>query len=116
LQKPAISFRRNIKENNTSSQISRWSTENNNPPQFITLKLHRVSIVKGIKFGKYEKAHVCNIKKFRIYAGIDPGSLMQVFEGGLRNDSVPETFELRHKTHDNLLIPSLYLKIVPLLR
>lgn len=54
---------------------------NSTPTQFIMLKLSRPSIVKYIKFGKYEKSHVCNLKKFRIMGGMELNNLCQMFEG-----------------------------------
>ncbi|XP_013106897.1 muskelin [Stomoxys calcitrans] len=99
-----------------SDQSSRWSAHNNNPPQFLTLKLRRPAIVKKIKFGKFEKSHVCNIKKFRIYGGLDEEHMVLLLEGGLRNDHIPETFSLRCVAKDvSTSLPILYLKIVPLL-
>ncbi|XP_037825080.1 muskelin isoform X1 [Lucilia sericata] len=96
-----------------TDQSSRWSAFNNNPPQYLTLKLRRPAIVRKIKFGKFEKSHVCNIKKFRIYGGLDEERMVLLLEGGLRNDHIPETFSLRSEITSNL--PIMYLKIVPLL-
>lgn len=45
------------------------------------LQLAKPAIVKYIKFGKYEKPHVCNLKKFRIMGGMDVNNLCQMFEG-----------------------------------
>lgn len=45
------------------------------------LKLSKPSIVKYIKFGKYEKPHVCNLKKFRVKGGMDVNNLLEMFEG-----------------------------------
>ncbi|XP_073845147.1 muskelin 1 [Musca autumnalis] len=99
-----------------SDQSSRWSAHNNNPPQYLTLKLRRPAIVKKIKFGKFEKSHVCNIKKFRIYGGLDEEHMVLLLEGGLRNDHIPETFNLRCVAKDaTTSLPILYIKIVPLL-
>lgn len=44
------------------------------------LKLHQPSIVKTITFGKYEKAHVCNIRKFKIYGGLELQNMMELLE------------------------------------
>ncbi|KAH8375385.1 hypothetical protein KR200_002878 [Drosophila serrata] len=99
-----------------NDQTSRWSAYTNSPPQFLTLKLRRPAIVKKIKFGKFEKSHVCNIKKFRVYGGLEDEHMVLLLEGGLKNDNVPEVFNLRYLTEDGAEnLPILYLKIVPLL-
>lgn len=72
---------RNIREDCPSSQVSRWSSNTNTPPQFLTLKLQRPAIVKKIKFGKYEKTHVCNLRKFKVVGGLDDEHMITLFEG-----------------------------------
>uniref|UniRef100_A0A1B0CC51 Muskelin N-terminal domain-containing protein n=2 Tax=Lutzomyia longipalpis TaxID=7200 RepID=A0A1B0CC51_LUTLO len=105
----------NIREDCPSNQTSRWSSNTNSPPQFLTLKLQRPAIVKTIKFGKYEKTHVCNLRKFKIFGGLEEEHMVLLFEGGLKNDSVPETFTLRHTTDSGELLPVLFIQIMPLL-
>ncbi|XP_055319183.1 muskelin isoform X1 [Sitodiplosis mosellana] len=105
----------NIREDCPSNQVSRWSSNTNTPPQFLTLKLQRPAIVKKIKFGKYEKTHVCNLRKFKVIGGLEEEHMLLLFEGGLRNDSIPETFDLRHKTDSGELMPLMYISIIPLL-
>ena len=61
--------------NNPTDQLSRWFTDSNTPHQYIVLKLNTPSIVESIKFGKYIKAHVSDLKKFRIYGGTDDKNL-----------------------------------------
>lgn len=46
--------------------------------QFLILKLQYPSVVKTITFGKYEKTHVCNIKKFKVYGGLEPENMMEL--------------------------------------
>ncbi|ALC41608.1 muskelin, partial [Drosophila busckii] len=99
-----------------NDQTSRWSAYTNSPPQYLTLKLKRPAIVKKIKFGKFEKSHVCNIKKFRVFGGLEDEHMVLLLEGGLKNDNIPEVFNLRCMTEDGTEnLPILYLKIVPLL-
>lgn len=74
-------YSRNILVDCPSDQASRWSAFSNNPPQFLTLKLRRPALVYKIKFGKFEKSHVCNIKKFRIYGGLVESSMILILEG-----------------------------------
>lgn len=76
-----FSFDRNIREDCPSNQVSRWSSYSNTPPQFLTLKLHRPAIVKKIKFGKYEKTHVCNLRKFKVVGGLEEEHMVLLFEG-----------------------------------
>uniref|UniRef100_A0A2M4BCX4 Putative muskelin n=2 Tax=Anopheles marajoara TaxID=58244 RepID=A0A2M4BCX4_9DIPT len=105
----------NIREDNPANQTSRWSSNTNTPPQFLILKLERPAIVTRIKFGKYEKTHVCNLRKLKILGGLEEDRMMLLFEGGLRNDSIPETFNLKHRTNSGELLPIKYIQIVPLL-
>ncbi|XP_001361411.1 muskelin isoform X1 [Drosophila pseudoobscura] len=106
----------NILVDTPNDQTSRWSAYTNIPPQFLTLKLRRPAIVKKIKFGKFEKSHVCNIKKFRVFGGLEDEHMVLLLEGGLKNDNIPEVFNLRCMTEDGSEnLPVLYLKIVPLL-
>lgn len=103
----------NILVNNPKDQTSRWSSDSNNPPQFITIKLAKHSVVKYITFGKYEKTHVCNLKKFKVFGGLQDDKMIELLESGLKNDSIPETFELRHTVGDRPF-PCRYIKILPL--
>lgn len=104
----------NILVDRPSDQSSRWSSGNNASPQFLTLKLERLAIVKTVTFGKFEKSHVCNLKKFKIYGGVEEENLMELLEGGLKNDNEYETFLLKHTIEGNLF-PCRFLKVVPLL-
>lgn len=106
-------FSRHIKEDKLNDQSSRWSSDSNNPPQFITLKLDKHSIVENIQFGKFEKTHVCNLKRFKVCGGLTDECSMELLASGLKNDSVSETFELRHTVGDGAF-PCRYIKIVPL--
>lgn len=72
---------RNIREDCPSNQTSRWSSNTNSPPQFLTLRLKRPSVVSSIKFGKHEKTHVCNLKKFKIFGGLEEDHMALLFEG-----------------------------------
>eukprot|EP00095_Tigriopus_kingsejongensis_P008585 maker-scaffold446_size168061-snap-gene-0.25 protein:Tk08585 transcript:maker-scaffold446_size168061-snap-gene-0.25-mRNA-1 annotation:"muskelin isoform x1" len=94
-------------------QSSRWSSDSNSPPQFLVLELPQPSIVSAITFGKFEKTHVCNLKRFKVWAGLDPERLIEVLDSGLKNDTSQETFRLRHVVHGQFF-PSKFLKIVPL--
>jgi muskelin len=71
------------------------------------------SIVHTITFGKYEKMHVCNVKKFEIYGGLEESGMLKLCEGDLRNDSTPETFPLRTMVGGKVF-PVKFIKIVPI--
>ena len=61
---------RNILEDKPNDQSSRWSSDTSTPPQYLILKIEpRPAIVTSISFGKYEKAHVCNLKRFKVFGG-----------------------------------------------
>lgn len=103
----------NIQEDKPADQSSRWSSDTNNPPQFLTLKLSKFAIVHTITFGKYEKTHVCNLKKFKIFGGLEEDSMLELLEGGLKNDSKPECFMVRYKVGGKPFACR-YIKIVPI--
>ncbi|KAI9001723.1 Muskelin N-terminus-domain-containing protein [Gaertneriomyces semiglobifer] len=105
---------KNIMINKPQDQSSRWSSGSNNQMQYITLKLDKLSIVHTITFGKYHKVHVCNLKEFKVFGGLTPNNMIELLHSGLRNDSEPETFSLKHKANE-VVFPCLYIKIVPLL-
>jgi hypothetical protein len=50
-----------------------------------------------ITFGKFHKAHPCNLREFKIYGGLSPNlsQMSLLYQGGLKNDSIPETFDLK---------------------
>ncbi len=48
--------------------------------QYLTLKLERPAIVETIRFGKYEKTHVCNLKKFKVYGGLTDENMIELLE------------------------------------
>ena len=63
--------------------------------QYLLLKLDKMSIVDTITFGKYHKVHVCNLKEFKVFGGLDQSNLTELLHCGLRNDSEMETFQLK---------------------
>ncbi|RXG52076.1 Muskelin [Armadillidium vulgare] len=102
-----------IYTDNPHDQTSRWSSDSSEFPQYLILKLSQPSIVKTITFGKYEKAHVCNLKKFCVYGGLTEDNMVLLLESGLKNNSIPEVFNLRHTIGCNKF-PVRYIKIMPL--
>ncbi|PFX17036.1 Muskelin [Stylophora pistillata] len=81
---------------------------------FLILKLEKPAIVMTITFGKYEKTHVCNLRKFKIYGGLNDEHMTELLQSGLRNDHNKEAFELQHEL-DGKMFPCQYIKIVPIM-
>ncbi|KAJ1734328.1 hypothetical protein LPJ61_001130, partial [Coemansia biformis] len=104
----------NILVDRPHDQASRWSTNANNHRQFITLRLERPALVRSIRFGKYYKTHVCNLKEFKVFGGMSEDSMVELLYSGLRNDSEAETISVRQKLHGHY-IPCQFIKIQPLL-
>ena len=47
-------------------------------PQFVTIKLDKPAVVGTITFGKYHKGHVCNLREFKVYAGLSPDTMVEI--------------------------------------
>ncbi|KAJ3377243.1 Muskelin 1, intracellular mediator containing kelch motif, partial [Entophlyctis sp. JEL0112] len=103
---------RHVLVNKPTDQSSRWSSGSNNQVQYLTLKLDKIAVVQTITFGKYHKVHVCNLKEFKVYGGLTLNNMTELLHSGLRNDSEPETFSLKHKVND-VVFPCQYIKIAP---
>lgn len=68
-------------DNKPSDQASRWSSDTNTPTQFVVLKLEdRPAVVSHITFGKFEKTHVCNLKRFKVFVGTDTNNMIEVID------------------------------------
>lgn len=44
------------------------------------LQLENTAVLGSIKFGKYEKTHVCNLKRFKVFAGLTESDMIEVLE------------------------------------
>lgn len=78
-----------------------------------------------ITFGKYEKTHSCNLKHFKVFGMVIPetdqadadfaneNNTLLLIDSGLKNDTISETFRLKHVVNDHFL-PISYVKITPL--
>jgi hypothetical protein len=102
-----------------SSSIKSSSGPSSGDKQFIILHLDKLSILRKIYFGKYHKAHPCNLKDFKVYGSQstkDPNSnaWVRILRGGLRNDSQSEFFETRWTTSEGVPFPVRFVKLVPL--
>ncbi|PWN26502.1 hypothetical protein BDZ90DRAFT_233131 [Jaminaea rosea] len=89
-----------------------------NGKQYIILKLSQLAVAKSILFGKFHKAHPCNLRDFKVYGGPSPdpnsGLWMRLLRAGLRNDAQPEEFALKWCDADGMPVPIRYIKVVPL--
>ncbi|KAJ7772726.1 Muskelin N-terminus-domain-containing protein [Mycena maculata] len=107
----------NILVENPTEQASRWSAgpvPETGTPQWLLLRLDSLAVVQSITFGKFANVHPCNMKDFKILAGPSEDTLTEVLHSNLRNDTQPETFELKHVNDKGILTPFRYVKIMPL--
>ncbi|KAJ2110218.1 Muskelin 1, intracellular mediator containing kelch motif, partial [Coemansia sp. RSA 921] len=70
--------------------------------------------VGSIKFGKFYKTHVCNLKEFKVFGGMTQDNMVELLYSGLRNDSEAETISIRQRLNGHY-IPCQFIKIQPLL-
>ena len=54
------------------------------------------------------------MKEFKICVGLTKDRMTEVLSSTLKDDSVPETFALRHTNNAGVSFPTRYLKIVPI--
>ncbi|KAG1589594.1 hypothetical protein G6F47_010306 [Rhizopus delemar] len=109
-------YPQNIAMNSPTEQSSRWSSGSHDQSQYVTLKLEKPVVACQILFGKFHRPHVCNLKEFKIFGGLDPNNLNEILHDGtysLNNDTETETFPLRY-TYDNMVFPIQYIKISPI--
>ncbi|KAJ1967101.1 hypothetical protein IWQ62_002060 [Dispira parvispora] len=106
----------NIKVNQPVSGRSRWSSEFNDQRQYLILKLERPSLLHSITLGKFSRKHVCNLKEFRVLAAPAENQWIEVLHLGVRDNSEPETFTVRHTLqHSQIPFPVLWVKIIPMM-
>ena len=69
-----------------------------------------------ITFGKYLRSHPCNIRELKIYAGLSHNmkNMSLIYWGGLKNDSVAETFEVVCRNREGIVMPAEYICIEPI--
>ncbi|THH12462.1 hypothetical protein EW146_g7673 [Bondarzewia mesenterica] len=132
----------NVLVNAPDDQSSRWSGvhEGSNVKQWLLLKLESLSVVGLYSLSsstcyegeditvynwiltvnlhnllfQFNKNHPCNVKEFKIYVGMTEDHMTEILHAGLKNDTVPETFPLRHVNSAGVCFPSRFVKIVPL--
>ncbi|CEJ02407.1 hypothetical protein RMCBS344292_16413 [Rhizopus microsporus] len=75
-------YPQNITVNNPTEQSSRWSSGSHDQSQYITLKLEKPVIACEILFGKFHRSHVCNLKEFKIFGGMDLDNLNELLHDG----------------------------------
>ena len=49
--------------------------------QYITVELARPAVVFSVSFGKFEKSHACNLRKFSVYGGMECDRMHLLCEG-----------------------------------
>jgi hypothetical protein len=54
------------------------------------------------------------MKEFKLYAGMTEDHMAEVLHTGLKNDTIPETFTVKHHNSAHVCFPTRYVKIVPL--
>ncbi|KAI9497069.1 Muskelin N-terminus-domain-containing protein [Zychaea mexicana] len=102
-----------IRENKPAEQSSRWSSGTHDQAQFVMLRLDKPVVACAITFGKFHRAHVCNLREFKVYGGMDTDDMVELLHTGLQNNTEPESFSLLYALR-NLIFPVQYIKIVPL--
>ncbi|KAI7884593.1 hypothetical protein K492DRAFT_142763 [Lichtheimia hyalospora FSU 10163] len=103
----------NIRVNKPSDQSSRWSSGTHDQTQYLVLRLDQPAVACSIMFGKFHRAHVCNLREFKVYGGMDPDDMVEILHNGLQNNPEAEIFPLVHSLR-NVVFPIQYIKIVPL--
>ncbi|KZT43584.1 hypothetical protein SISSUDRAFT_608602 [Sistotremastrum suecicum HHB10207 ss-3] len=102
----------NLLSDNPLDPTSRWSAGPNvSGDAWIIFELEKLSLIKGITFGKFHKPHPCNVKEFKISVGDTPHCSREMITSTLRNDSLPEHFNLPEEDPSGVQHPCLYLKI-----
>ncbi|KAJ4483838.1 Muskelin N-terminus-domain-containing protein [Lentinula aciculospora] len=104
----------NILVDDPSNFKSRWTTEPFEPVHWILLRLNKLSILKTITFGKYRIANPCNMKDFKVYVGMTPENMTEVLHSSLKNDTIRESFSIRHHNSTGHCFPTRFIKIEPL--
>lgn len=104
----------NILVDSPMDQSSRWSgAYPGNAKQWIILRLETLVVLKSITFGKFYKPHPCNMKEFKLFVGVNEEHMSEVLHSGLKNDSISETFPIKHVNKAGVCFPTRYVKIVP---
>ncbi|KAI9257656.1 muskelin 1, intracellular mediator kelch motif-containing protein, isoform CRA_a [Sporodiniella umbellata] len=103
----------NISVDDPLEQSSRWSSGSHDQTQYVTLELEKPVVACEITFGKFHRPHVCNLKEFKIYGGMDLENLNEILHKGLNNNTQAENFPLRY-TYKDLIFPVKYIKISPI--
>ena len=59
-------------------------------------------------------AHQCNMKEFAVLVGTSLDNMSRVLHASLKNDSMSESFTVKHTNNAGLSFPTRYVKIIPL--
>ncbi|KIK69111.1 hypothetical protein GYMLUDRAFT_35165 [Collybiopsis luxurians FD-317 M1] len=106
----------NIVIDDPSNSKSRWTTgsQRSENGHWIMLALDKLSVLKSITFGKFHSSHPCNMKEFKVYAGLTQENMTEVLHSSLKNDSIRESFSIRYRNSAGHYLPSRFVKIEPL--
>lgn len=53
------------------------------------------------------------MKEFKLFVGVNEEHMSEVLHSGLKNDSISETFPIKHVNKAGVCFPTRYVKIVP---
>ena len=54
------------------------------------------------------------MKEFKLYVGLTESHMTEILHAGLKNDPIPEEFNLPHSNISGIPFPTRFVKIVPL--
>lgn len=54
------------------------------------------------------------MKEFKVFVGMTEDNMTEVLHSGLKNDTIPETFAIKHTNSAGVAFPTRYVKIVPI--
>ncbi|KII92653.1 hypothetical protein PLICRDRAFT_480070 [Plicaturopsis crispa FD-325 SS-3] len=74
---------------------------------------HRPSLLVDI-LTRHPSAHPCNMKEFKVFVGLSEDTMTEVLHSSLKNDTVPETFALKHVNGAGIIFPTRFIKIAPI--
>ena len=58
-------------------------------------------------------AHPCNVKEIKVLAGTTEDHMSEVLHVGLKNDTIPETFNFQCINSAGVCIPTQFIKLMP---
>ncbi|OJA09261.1 hypothetical protein AZE42_02024 [Rhizopogon vesiculosus] len=62
---------------------------------------------------KYHRKHPCNMREFMVYVGLNSEHMAQALHSQLKDDTISESFPLKHVNREGMCLPTRFVKIVP---